>query len=113
MSRAHLDKPPKEVATMFDQVAKAYDITNDVLSLGQTRRWRKIVQSVINPQPGDYILDLAAGTGSSSLPLADAGATVIPCDFQGVKNFRKAGIFRIESHIHNRTDYLGDFSFVY
>jgi demethylmenaquinone methyltransferase / 2-methoxy-6-polyprenyl-1,4-benzoquinol methylase len=66
---------------MFDQVAKAYDITNDVLSLGQTRRWRKIVQSVINPQPGDYILDLAAGTGSSSLPLADAGATVIPCDF--------------------------------
>ena len=81
MSRAHLDKSPHEVATMFDQVAKAYDITNDVLSLGQTRRWRKIVQSVINPQPDDYILDLAAGTGSSSLLLADAGATVIPCDF--------------------------------
>lgn len=81
MSRAHLDKSPNEVASMFDQVAKAYDITNDVLSLGQTRRWRKVVQGAIAPKPGEYILDLAAGTGSSSLPLALAGATVIPCDF--------------------------------
>ena len=35
MSRAHLDKSPHEVATMFDQVAKAYDITNDVSLLGK------------------------------------------------------------------------------
>ena len=81
MSRAHLDKSPNEVASMFDQVAKAYDFTNDLLSLGQTRRWRKVVQSAIEPKAGEYILDLAAGTGSSSLPLALAGATVIPCDF--------------------------------
>jgi demethylmenaquinone methyltransferase / 2-methoxy-6-polyprenyl-1,4-benzoquinol methylase len=66
---------------MFDDVAKRYDITNDVLSLGQDRRWRSAVVEAVEPKPGETILDLAAGTGTSSQPFADAGATVIPCDF--------------------------------
>lgn len=66
---------------MFDQVARRYDLTNDVLSLGMDRRWRGRVVDLINPQPGERILDLAAGTGTSSQPFADAGATVVPCDF--------------------------------
>ncbi|GAA1740825.1 demethylmenaquinone methyltransferase [Aeromicrobium alkaliterrae] len=81
MSRADLDKDPREVASMFDQVAKRYDITNDVLSMGQDRRWRKAVVDLVAPQPGERILDLAAGTGTSSQPFADAGAHVVPCDF--------------------------------
>ena len=40
MSRATLDKKPREVAAMFDGVAKRYDLTNTVLSFGQDRRWR-------------------------------------------------------------------------
>ncbi|HEX2892975.1 MAG TPA: class I SAM-dependent methyltransferase, partial [Marmoricola sp.] len=40
MTRADLDKKPAEVQAMFDDVAKRYDLTNDVLSLGQDRRWR-------------------------------------------------------------------------
>lgn len=66
---------------MFDTVAKRYDITNDVLSGFQTRRWRAAVTRAIDPKPGETILDLAAGTGTSSVPFARAGATVIPCDF--------------------------------
>ena len=66
---------------MFDTVAKRYDITNDVLSLGQDRRWRKRVVDLVDPKPGELVLDLAAGTGTSSQPFADAGATVVPCDF--------------------------------
>ncbi|MRJ76075.1 demethylmenaquinone methyltransferase [Aeromicrobium sp. SMF47] len=81
MSRAGLDKEPHDVAKMFDKVAKKYDLTNDVLSMGQDRRWRKRVVDLLAPQPGEVILDLAAGTGTSSQPFADAGATVVPCDF--------------------------------
>ncbi len=66
---------------MFDTVARRYDLTNDVLSLGQDRRWRRKVVDLVAPRPGELILDLAAGTGTSSRPFAAAGATVVPCDF--------------------------------
>ncbi len=78
---ADLNKDPEEVASMFDGVAKRYDFLNDLLSLGRTKAWRKVVTSIINPKPGMKILDIAAGTGSSSRPLADKGADVISLDF--------------------------------
>jgi demethylmenaquinone methyltransferase/2-methoxy-6-polyprenyl-1,4-benzoquinol methylase len=81
MSRADLGKEPDEVARMFDGVAKRYDLLNDLLSLGRTKAWRKKVVKIIDPKAGMKILDLAAGTGSSSRPLADRGAEVIPVDF--------------------------------
>lgn len=81
MSRANMDKNPDEVAAMFDGVARRYDLVNDLLSLGRTKAWRKATTKLIQPRPGMKILDLAAGTGSSSEPLAAAGADVIPADF--------------------------------
>lgn len=66
---------------MFDRVAARYDLVNDVLALGQTRLWRAMVVSAVDPQPGDRVLDLAAGTGTSSAPFAKRGAYVVPCDF--------------------------------
>jgi len=79
--RAQLNKDPNEVAAMFDGVAKRYDLVNDLLSLGQTKRWRKQVTRLIAPQPGMKILDMAAGPGASSEPLAKAGAEVTSADF--------------------------------
>ncbi|GAA0341977.1 demethylmenaquinone methyltransferase [Streptomyces blastmyceticus] len=81
VTRASLDKQPHEVAAMFDDVAAKYDLTNDVLSLGQARLWRKAVAQAVNARPGEKVLDLAAGTGTSSMPFAAAGAYVVPCDF--------------------------------
>ncbi len=81
MSRADLGKDPEEVSSMFDAVARRYDLVNDLLSLGQTKRWRKKVQTIINPGPGMKILDVAAGPGSSSEPLFKAGADVTSLDF--------------------------------
>ena len=81
MSRANLNKDPDEVAAMFDGVAKRYDLVNDLLSLGQTKAWRKATTAVIAPKAGMVILDLAAGPGSSSEPLYKAGATVFATDF--------------------------------
>ncbi len=80
MPRASLDKDPHDVATMFDGVARRYDLTNDVLSLGQDRAWRRATLDGLAAQPGERVLDLAAGTGTSSEPLADAGVRVVPCD---------------------------------
>ena len=81
MSGADLDKAPTDGAAMFDDVAERYDLTNDVLALGQTRRWRSAVVDAVAPRPGERILDLAAGTGTSSVPFAAAGAIVVPTDF--------------------------------
>jgi demethylmenaquinone methyltransferase/2-methoxy-6-polyprenyl-1,4-benzoquinol methylase len=80
-TRATLQKEPHEVAAMFDGVAERYDLTNDVLSLGQTRLWRRAVARAVGAERGDRVLDLAAGTGSSSLPFAAAGAQVVAADF--------------------------------
>jgi demethylmenaquinone methyltransferase/2-methoxy-6-polyprenyl-1,4-benzoquinol methylase len=81
MPRASLEKRPHEVAAMFDEVAAKYDRTNDVLSLGQDRRWRRAVVDALDMRPGERLLDLAAGTGTSTEPFADAGVRAAPCDF--------------------------------
>ena len=79
-ARATLAKRRGEVAAMFDHVAARYDLANDVLSLGQDRAWRRAVLAAVAARPGERVLDLAAGTGTSSEPFARAGATVVPTD---------------------------------
>jgi len=65
---------------MFDGVAARYDLVNDLLTGGLDRGWRRAVLAAVAPGPGDRILDLAAGTGTSSRPFADAGALVVAAD---------------------------------
>ena len=81
MARANLNKDPDDVSRMFDGVANRYDFLNDLLSLGRTKAWRRVVTSIIGSKPGIKILDIAAGTGASTRPLVDAGADVIAVDF--------------------------------
>lgn len=81
MSKASLAKNPNEVAAMFDRVAAKYDLTNDILAFGLTHSWRRATARAANVNKNEKILDLAAGTGTSSLALAKSGAVVIPCDF--------------------------------
>ncbi|CAB4699429.1 MAG: demethylmenaquinone methyltransferase [Actinobacteria bacterium] len=81
MVRANLNKDPDDVSKMFDDVAHRYDFLNDLLSVGRTKAWRKVVTAIIAPKSGMKILDIAAGTGSSSRPLVDKGAEVIALDF--------------------------------
>ena len=79
-ARATLDKRQQDVAAMFDRVAARYDIANDILSLGQDRAWRRLVHEAVAPQSGETILDVAAGTGTSTAPFVEAGAFVVATD---------------------------------
>jgi demethylmenaquinone methyltransferase/2-methoxy-6-polyprenyl-1,4-benzoquinol methylase len=81
MPRATLDKRPDDVARMFDAVAERYDRMNAVMTFGQERRWRRLVADALALTPGTRVLDLAAGTGASSVPFAAAGAQPVACDF--------------------------------
>ncbi|HUD79169.1 MAG TPA: demethylmenaquinone methyltransferase [Streptosporangiaceae bacterium] len=81
MTRAQLDKRPADVSAMFDKVADRYDLLNDALSLGMDRRWRRIVARAVGAGPGQVVLDLAAGTGTSSRAFTAAGARCVACDF--------------------------------
>src|SRR5216684_3573625 len=79
--RANLDRRPADVAAMFDAVAERYDLLNDVLSVGQDRLWRRFVAATVAAGPGERVLDLAAGTGTSSRTFTTAGAYCVACDF--------------------------------
>ncbi|MCI4656249.1 MULTISPECIES: bifunctional demethylmenaquinone methyltransferase/2-methoxy-6-polyprenyl-1,4-benzoquinol methylase UbiE [Cryobacterium] len=81
MNRADLSKQPEQVAAMFDQVSTHYDRTNAVLSVGNAALWRLQATRAVNPQAGERILDIAAGTGTSSVALTHTGAHVVAADF--------------------------------
>lgn len=92
MQRATLDKDPHDVASMFDGVAKRYDVTNTVLSFGRDRAWRAATRRALRLQPGETVLDLAAGTGVSTVELTRSGAWVVAADFS--TGMLQAGKFR-------------------
>src|ERR1700757_3831457 len=81
MPRAELDKRPGDVAAMFDAIAGRYDLLNDILSGGQVRLWRRAVARITGDRTGERVLDLAAGTGTSSLTFTATGADCVACDF--------------------------------
>ncbi|QBI56043.1 demethylmenaquinone methyltransferase [Streptomonospora litoralis] len=81
MTRAELDKRPSDVASMFDGIADRYDLVNDVISLGQDRYWRRAAVQAVDAYSGELVLDLAAGTGTSSESFTRKGARVVACDF--------------------------------
>lgn len=81
MNTADLGKRPSDVAAMFDTVSAGYDRTNAVLSVGNDQLWRIATTKGLEPQAGERILDLGAGTGTSSAAIARSGAHVVAADF--------------------------------
>jgi demethylmenaquinone methyltransferase/2-methoxy-6-polyprenyl-1,4-benzoquinol methylase len=76
-----MDKQPEDVSGMFDGVARHYDRTNAIMSVGNAQLWRAATVRAVDPRPGERILDVAAGTGTSSAALARSGAHVVALDF--------------------------------
>lgn len=66
---------------MFDDTAKRYDLMNLLFTGGNDHVWRIQMTRAVAPKPGERILDVAAGTGTSAAPMAKAGALVTALDF--------------------------------
>src|ERR1700722_156889 len=105
MPRADLDKRPGDVAAMFDAIAGRYDLLNDILSGGQVRLWRRTVARIVDAGPGDRILDLAAGTATSSLSFTATGADCVACDFS--LGMLQAGQSRLAARTEGHPGRLG------
>src|SRR5215470_409327 len=73
-----------QVREMFSLIAPRYDVTNDVLSLGLHRRWRRSAVRASGVRQGQSILDCATGTGDLALAFKRAvgpSGSVIGTDF--------------------------------
>jgi len=73
----------RRVRGVFDAVASKYDLMNDLMSLGAHRAWKAYAVAVANVQPGDKVLDVAAGTGDLTRAFgrrAGAEGTVVHTD---------------------------------
>lgn len=71
----------KLVRGVFDSVASRYDLMNDLMSAGLHRLWKNELVSLLNPQDGMRILDVAGGTGDIAFRIkqkADCEVTI--CD---------------------------------
>lgn len=97
--RADLGKSQDEVAAMFDDVSQRYDVMNALLSGGMNFVWMKALTAALKPKPSDYILDLAAGTGASSVAIARSGARVVACDLS-------AGMIEVGRARHPEVDFV-------
>ena len=71
----------KQVQAMFSGIAGKYDLLNHVLSGGIDFYWWWRMGRRSGAAPGKRILDVAAGTGDSSIALARRGAEVVSTDF--------------------------------
>ena len=73
----------EQVHQMFTQIAPRYDATNDVLSLGVHRLWRRVAVRLSGAKAGDSVLDCATGTGDLALAFKRAvgAGEVLGTDF--------------------------------
>jgi SAM-dependent methyltransferase len=87
MNDLSIDQKPEG----WDPVAKAYDVSFASL----TALFAQDALRLVNVQPGQRILDVAAGTGALSLAAAEAGAEVLATDFSpGMVDYLRSKVER-------------------
>jgi demethylmenaquinone methyltransferase / 2-methoxy-6-polyprenyl-1,4-benzoquinol methylase len=84
MSLPAPDKSPARIASMFDGIARRYDLLNHLLSAGLDRRWRaRAIRELALPENA-RVLDLCTGTADLAIAATRApGVRVIGVDFAG------------------------------
>jgi len=81
---------------MFDRIAPRYDALNRVMSVGLDQRWRRRSLDKIEVGPGDFVVDLACGTGDFCELAAQRGARVTGIDFS-LQMLRRGQTRRLDS----------------
>jgi ubiquinone/menaquinone biosynthesis methyltransferase len=80
------DEKSRLVGRVFSNVARRYDIMNDLMSMGVHRVWKQAMIDWLSPAPGQKLIDVAGGTGDIAFRFlerlgAKAGdAGVVVCD---------------------------------
>lgn len=74
------ERKAEAVEAMFDRIAPRYERTNQLISLGMDRRWRRQAITTLGLRPGSTVLDLACGTGDLCRTLQTHGLTAIGID---------------------------------
>ena len=88
----------RRVNAVFSNVARRYDLMNDVMSGGLHRIWKDQFVARLRPRKGEKILDMAGGTGDVAFRLARSGAEVIVADVNtdmldvGIERARHRGV---------------------
>ncbi len=98
VSFGHEEVAPQEktrrVHDVFSNVARRYDLMNDLMSGGMHRLWKSMFVARVRPRRGERILDMAGGTGDIAFRLARSGAEVIVADINA--GMLEVGIDRAE-----------------
>ena len=74
------EEKTRRVGSVFERVARRYDLMNDLMSGGMHRLWKDRFVRQVRPRAGERILDMAGGTGDIAFRLARAGANVMVSD---------------------------------
>ena len=75
--------PPEKtqrVGAVFTSVARSYDRMNDAMSGGMHRLWKDRFVRRVKPRAGEFILDMAGGTGDIAFRMAGSGARITVAD---------------------------------
>ncbi len=98
------------VRDVFDAVAPAYDLMNDLMSFGAHRLWKEAMVDALKPRAGMEVLDLAGGTGDIATRILrrEPEVQVTVCDINAamLAEGRDAAINR--GQLHNMERICGD-----
>ena len=97
--------PKKEkIQEMFDSVAPSYDRLNHIMSLGVDRIWRKKALKEIVDGSQQRILDVACGTGDSTIAIAKAAGSGTRVTGIDISEGMMSQVMRKASHegVHDR-----------
>jgi demethylmenaquinone methyltransferase/2-methoxy-6-polyprenyl-1,4-benzoquinol methylase len=88
--------PNQFAQDLFTGIPDRYDMLEELLSLGQNRRWRRAMVDRIVPAAPARVLDVASGTAGVALQLADrTPAFVVGIDLTGAMLARGAVNVRV------------------
>ena len=62
---------------MVNGIAKRYDFVNRLMSMGQDRKWRKLIARELDCSDGAKVLDLATGTADVAIEITKAYPTAM------------------------------------
>ena len=86
------------VGEVFTSVARSYDRMNDAMSGGMHRLWKDRFVRRVKPRAGEFILDMAGGTGDIAFRMSSSGAQITVADINpdmlgvGIDRAAKRGI---------------------